>query len=398
VSGRGAAERAAAVLQRLGHRGAGQPVFVTAGDATLGADGGEALALDGVAIAMDGSLHMYDRLHEELAAEGHKFRTDLHAEVVVALYADFRENTARMLDGEFSFILADGDALYLGRDRYGIRSVFYGFDAEGRTYAATEEGALAGLVGEVRELPPGHYYHSRVGEFQYFEMPPGTACITNPVAGMAIVRYHLEEAVERRLPPEGPVAVFLDGGIEAAVVAGIARKLGTPVELFATAEEREQAARVAEKLGLPLVTVNGPSAEAERAVERLLGAAPPEVRRTAVRTARLAEAARERGHRVALSSAGATELFGDPQAERGAPEETHRALQALASERHLTAFRQLDRLTAAYGLDGRAPYGDPYVAIAAWEVNPVLKYRDGRPLRVLEEVAARYMPTGSPAD
>lgn len=400
--GPGAAEQIEALAARLGRGGRQKPAIASGRDYAIAAVGAEPIQVAGATVVMDGELYNYPLIRKELISEGYKFTAPNSAEVVPYLCEEFGPDGLRVLDGEYAIILADADAQpCLTRDRYGSRSLFYGATAGGGLAAASDPRALEGSVSDVRELPPGAYYYPRTGELVFFDMPHGSAYIDDPVAGAALVRYHLSEAVERRLPQAGPVAVLMDDATAAALVAALAKDAGRDVELFTAvgpgADDRPAWARaVAAHLGAPLVEVGaGPSVDgpAEERVRSILPDASGEAIGRAARTYLLAQAAAGRGRPVVLSSAGAVELFGGPDiAPRATDEETHAALQEAALRRPAGVFRWADRAAAEAGVELRAVYADPNVAMAAWEISPRLKYRGGRSDWLLGSVAERYLP------
>ena len=97
------------------------------------------LANDGrVALVFNGELYNFRELRSEFEAEGHVFRGDSDTEVLLELYLNLREKTARKpdadsiaamlqrLNGIFAFALWDGDcqALLLARDALGVKPLY----------------------------------------------------------------------------------------------------------------------------------------------------------------------------------------------------------------------------------------------------------------------------------
>lgn len=133
---------------------------------------------------VNGELYDFERQRAELEALGHHFRTRSDSEVLVHLYEEYGVRCVDHLRGEVAFVLWDARArvLLAGRDRFGIKPLYYADDGK-RLVLASEAKALfaagvpaawdpesvyqamgVGGPGQdrsffagVRQLPAGHY-------------------------------------------------------------------------------------------------------------------------------------------------------------------------------------------------------------------------------------------------
>jgi asparagine synthase (glutamine-hydrolysing) len=103
----------------------------------------------GTICAHDGTLVNAVELRKVCMSKGHTFATGLGAEVVVHLFEDFGIAAATSLRGALSFALWDNalDRLFLVRDRFGERPVYFAAVADSLLFASEAKAILAsGLV------------------------------------------------------------------------------------------------------------------------------------------------------------------------------------------------------------------------------------------------------------
>ena len=120
-------------------------------------------------LAVNGEIYN----HKELAArlsQPYAFQTQSDCEVILALYAEKGPAFLDELLGMFAFILydADQDRYLIARDHMGIIPLYWGRDAQGNFYVASELKALAPVCNHVETFPPGHYLDSRDGEIKSY--------------------------------------------------------------------------------------------------------------------------------------------------------------------------------------------------------------------------------------
>ena len=223
-----------------------------------------------LSVVFNGEIYNYQELRAELQAHGHRFTTTSDTEVLVHLYEEHRERCVDRLRGMFAFAIWDRQrqALFLARDRLGIKPLYYAETPLGFVFASelkaiarhhgisrrvNPAGLMAylqyGYVPEplsilegVRRLPPGHTLtvnDGRVGApRRYWESTSlfRSASVPSPEgeAGAAEALWaYLESAVRSHLFSDVPVGAFLSCGVDSsAVVAIMAQAVGVPVKTF----------------------------------------------------------------------------------------------------------------------------------------------------------------------
>lgn len=122
-------------------------------------------------IIFDGSVYNHSYLRWELKNRGHLFKTKNDFEVILHLYEEMGRRCPEKLRGPFAFAIWDSKKkiLYLARDRFGIKPLYYAKAADGALVFASEAKALLkypGITAEVNLAALPHYL-----TFQYFPDP-----------------------------------------------------------------------------------------------------------------------------------------------------------------------------------------------------------------------------------
>jgi asparagine synthase (glutamine-hydrolysing) len=238
-------------------------------------------------VTYNGELYGWPEIKSWLAARGHRFRGHSDTEALLHLYEEHELRLFEHLRGMFAFALYDRARrrLVLGRDRLGIKPLYYHDDGK-RIAFASELKALAldpavprdvdpraiadyltfqyvpspgSIFAGVKKLPPAHYLvcdAQGVRVERYWSLP------VTPDAGHSEEYYRerlralLAEAVRLRLVADVPLGAFLSGGIDSSVVVALmCQAVGEPVKTFSIGfeeedySELEHARRVARHLG-----------------------------------------------------------------------------------------------------------------------------------------------------
>ena len=78
-------------------------------------------------LVYNGEIYNFQELRDGLIKKGHIFRSKCDTEVIIHLYEEYGVECASHLRGMFAFALWDSrqQALYLARDRVGIKPLYY---------------------------------------------------------------------------------------------------------------------------------------------------------------------------------------------------------------------------------------------------------------------------------
>ena len=265
------------MCDQLRHRGPDDCGYWTGGQVALGhrrlsiidiAGGRQPLSNEdgAVWITFNGEIYNYLELRRRLLAAGHTFKTQCDTEVLVHLYEDVGEQLPEHLRGMFAFAIWDArrSELFLARDRFGEKPLYYSTDIPGFKFCfASELKALAVVPGfdqridfsaladylalsyvpdpksinaGVHKLPPGHTLtvSSRGIRLRRYWQPPFSEAKQSGFQQAADeLRTLAQDAVRGQTMSAVPLGVLLSGGVDSSAVVGIlSKQISDPVRTF----------------------------------------------------------------------------------------------------------------------------------------------------------------------
>lgn len=210
----------------------------------------------GVGVVFNGEIYNHRELRVSLEKAGHAFRSHhSDTEVLVHGYEEWGSDLPQRLNGMFAFAVYDRgrERLFLARDRFGEKPLFYSQSPRGFVFAS-ELTALAlhpcvdarlsvrslqklfahgylpapnTIIEGARKLPGGHHltYELRgqgITIEPYWEFRVAPDASLERAAEPELVgelRRLLDQAVGRRLESDVPLGIFLSGGLDSSAVA-----------------------------------------------------------------------------------------------------------------------------------------------------------------------------------
>ena len=99
----------------------------------------------GLALVFNGTIYNYRELRAELMQLGYQFFSKGDSEVILKAYAAWGEDCVRHLNGMFAFAIWDvvRQELFLARDRFGIKPLYYSVNSRCLRFASTSQALLA---------------------------------------------------------------------------------------------------------------------------------------------------------------------------------------------------------------------------------------------------------------
>jgi asparagine synthase (glutamine-hydrolysing) len=300
-----------------------------------------------ILVVFNGEIYNFVELRDELRSGGHAFRTRSDTEVLVHGYEEWGEGLLERLNGEFAFAIHDrrDRSLFLARDRFGVRPLFYAVRGGDLHFASEVKALFAGgeLPAEpslegldevftfwgarpprtafrgISALEPGSSGTWRDGKLsvrRYYRLAFREGP-REPADAVARLDELMHDGARLRMRSDVTVGGYLSGGLDSSITCALATRFSAkPLETFSVSFEDP---RLDESAYQRIVAGHlGTIHRSRRVADREIAEVFPEVIRHTetplVRTAPaplllLSRATRERGIKVVLTGEGADEVF-----------------------------------------------------------------------------------------
>ena len=225
-------------------------------------------------IIYNGEVYNHAEHRADLEASGYEFQTHCDTETILHLYEKHGAKCVEYLRGMFAFAVWDKrkNELFIARDRFGVKPLYYVHDAQGSLYFASEIKSLLrvnavkpelnynalpdqlanhGTSGDetlfknVKRLLPGHtlsWCDGKVKIEKYWDIAfePKHAAKSD-AEYVAEWRELFKKSVELRLMADVPLGMFLSGGIDSSAICAVMSELvKEPIKTFSVGfKERE---------------------------------------------------------------------------------------------------------------------------------------------------------------
>ncbi|HEX6189458.1 MAG TPA: asparagine synthase (glutamine-hydrolyzing) [Pyrinomonadaceae bacterium] len=208
-------------------------------------------------VILNGEIYNYRELRTELAAKGHQFRTQTDTEVLLAAWAEWGEESLARLNAMFAFALWDDKerALFLVRDRVGIKPLYYSHEEGGPLAFASEIKSIiaSGLIKpdldheslhqfltflwapdpntlfkDIKTVPPGHFVKVLNGnatvhewwDISFDEIEEGK----DDAWWQERVLETLDRVVKLEMVADVPLGSFLSGGVDSSSIVAVMKQ------------------------------------------------------------------------------------------------------------------------------------------------------------------------------
>jgi asparagine synthase (glutamine-hydrolysing) len=205
-------------------------------------------------LVYNGEIYNFPELVPLLEARGHQFHSRTDTEVVLHAFEEWGPACVERFNGMFAFAIWDrrAERLFLARDRFGIKPLYYALH-DGRFVFASEIKSLlrAGLPRRVSAEALSEYFSFQnvLSDLTLFDgvrlLPPGHT-LTVSEDGLEARRYWdlefdpdeslseeewadqlrgvFEEVVTRQLISDVPLGSYLSGGMDSASITAVASR------------------------------------------------------------------------------------------------------------------------------------------------------------------------------
>ena len=100
--------------------------------------------MDHFSITFNGAIYNFIELRDKLIGKGYHFKSRSDTEVILAAFAEWGRECVHQFNGMWAFAIWDKleEVLFLSRDRFGIKPLYYMFSKEKSFVFASEIHAL----------------------------------------------------------------------------------------------------------------------------------------------------------------------------------------------------------------------------------------------------------------
>lgn len=206
-------------------------------------------------IAFNGEIYNFKPLRQLLEGKGVSFQSNSDTEVLLYLYIEFGEKCLDMLNGFFAFTIYDKEenSLFIARDRYGIKPLWYYHDEDKFLFSSELKSLLKFNIDKevdynavyqffqlnyipaphtifknTFKLLPGHFIKIKGRDIQikqYYQLPTQEfqPMPSYQEAGKKFISL-LETSVKDRLVSDVPLGAFLSGGMDSSTIVALASR------------------------------------------------------------------------------------------------------------------------------------------------------------------------------
>jgi asparagine synthase (glutamine-hydrolysing) len=229
----------------------------------LSAAGHQPMGRNDLWIVFNGEIYNYRELRQELKAAGYHFNTQTDTEVILAAYDKWGEDCVSRFNGDWAFCVLDTRrrVLFLSRDRYGVKPLYFFMGSEHFAFASEIKALLSlsflprslnrerafdhcflfcrdhteeTLFDGVYQLIPGQNMTVDTGsgkarKWRYYTpsycSDLGRYNHRTAISHAAHIRDLLIDSVRFRLRADVPVGTCLSGGLDSSAIVAITAKL-----------------------------------------------------------------------------------------------------------------------------------------------------------------------------
>jgi asparagine synthase (glutamine-hydrolysing) len=204
-------------------------------------------------ICYNGELYNTEDIRKVLLSKGYTFKGHSDTEVLLTSYIEWREECVDHLNGIFAFAVWDSEKqqVFIGRDRLGVKPLFYAEKEAGLLFGSELKALLAhpavpaevdreglaevlglgpsrspgsGVFKDVKELRPGHamtFSKDGLKIWRYWNVKSEehTDSFNETVEK---VGFLVKDSITRQLVSDVPLCTFLSGGLDSSAITAIA--------------------------------------------------------------------------------------------------------------------------------------------------------------------------------
>lgn len=204
-------------------------------------------------IVYNGEIYNTNEIKKLLIEKGYTFTTTSDTEVLLKGYICFKEKILNMIEGIYAFAIYNQEELFLARDRFGVKPLFYSHMGNDFLFASEIKAILkskivkpiitkdslsqllslgpsrvpgSGIFKDIYELRPAHYLTYKDGQINIQRYWNVASKEFNDTFEESVVKTRelLTDSIKRQMVSDVPIACFLSGGLDSSIITAVVSK------------------------------------------------------------------------------------------------------------------------------------------------------------------------------
>jgi asparagine synthase (glutamine-hydrolysing) len=228
--------------------------------------GQQPMTYNNITIVFNGEIYNYIELREELQLKGYIFETHSDTEVIINAYKEWGTNCVSKFNGMWAFCIYDKQEqkLFLSRDRFGIKPLYYYFFEEKFIFASELKAIkVHDILFKINKEAVNYYFYQKyignrlsifdnvyklqaaenlifdinskkITRSNYYDIREEVEKqkTRNIKEKLIVIKEILNDAVTKRLIADVPVGSFLSGGLDSSLISAIIVKTKRKLKTF----------------------------------------------------------------------------------------------------------------------------------------------------------------------
>lgn len=204
-------------------------------------------------IVYNGEIYNTNEIKKILIEKGYTFTTTSDTEVLLKGYICFKEKILNMIEGIYAFAIYNQEELFLARDRFGVKPLFYSHMGNDFLFASEIKAILkskivkpiitkdslsqllslgpsrvpgSGIFKDIYELRPAHYLTYKDGQINIQRYWNVASKEFNDTFEESVIKTRklLTDSIKRQMVSDVPIACFLSGGLDSSIITAVVSK------------------------------------------------------------------------------------------------------------------------------------------------------------------------------
>lgn len=204
-------------------------------------------------IVYNGEIYNCDEIKKDIKKRGIELQTNCDTEVVLYSYIIYGEDCPKYLNGIFAFCIYDGESVFLARDRFGVKPLYYSIKGSTLVFASEIKAMLKNplissnvdkyglweilylspnfvsgksVFRDILELCPAQcmiFDKNGAKKWKYWEIK-AQPYFKDRAYAIEKTRFLMCDAIRRQMVSDVPLCVLLSGGLDSSVVSSVGQE------------------------------------------------------------------------------------------------------------------------------------------------------------------------------